>query len=251
MISKMGKKIFFIHPPSSLQGEYLESVFRKEFEIYLLDSINKIEKLLTIFKDAILFINIDDSKTSLDWIDYIDGLQKKNPELIIGVFSKSNSSSLKKALLLEVGIQGGFIELVEDNWRTVELIIKVLEANEARGRRKNVRLDLKDSHEHKELIVKIFTLSGFAYSGEVLSMSSAGLLTKLSKGNIRDDDNIDTVIFQLNEKELRVKGYMLKKFEDGSFFISFEDIEELDKQFVQSYIFDHLQKSFISLLNRV
>jgi hypothetical protein len=235
MISAMGKKVFFVHPPESLRDSFLDYIFKKEFEIYLLDDTEKLDRLLEQFKDSILFINIDKSRKSLEWIELIIGIQKRHKKLIIGVFSKIDSSSLQKALLMDIGIKGGFINIEQDNWKTIELITQVLEANEARGRRKSVRLDIDKNSGQTGLSVKIFTQKGYITQGLVTSFSSAGLLTKIVKGNIGTDDDVVKTIFKIDDKELQIKGTLLKRFENGDFFISFENISETDKDIVQTY----------------
>jgi hypothetical protein len=41
---------------------------------------------------------------------------------------------------------------------------------------------------------------------------------------------------------------MLKRFDNGNLFMTFEDISESDKEHVQSFIYEHLQRSFNKLL---
>ncbi|QEN05424.1 hypothetical protein EW093_12110 [Thiospirochaeta perfilievii] len=248
MISAIGKKIFFINPPDSLKNCYLDTIFKKEFEIYLLHSVDNMERLLEIFKDVIVFINIDEVLDRNQWLDYISALKKNHRHVIVGVFTKNPSSSLQKSYLMDIGILGGFIHLQEDNWKTINLILKVLEANEARGRRKTVRLDFNSNDARSNLGVKVYTQSGLLLVGFIQSVSSAGILISLNKKHIGESDNVDYVRFSLNDTELYIKGYLLKRFDNGNYFISFEEIGEEDKELVQSYIFDSLQKGFEQLL---
>lgn len=248
MISKIGRKVFFINPPEVLKNEFLGYLFRKEFELYLLDDNSKMIELLDHFQDAIVFINIDKGMSSIEWVNYIKNLQKRFKNVCIGVFTKKISSSLQKILLIDIGISGGYINIEHDNWKTIEIINQVLEVNEARGRRKSVRLDFKTNESRGSLKVNVFTQKGYNFSGVIESMSSAGLLVRLPKGRIKESDNVDKVIFSLLDNILHINGYLLKRFDNGNYFISFEDIDSADKEFVQSYIFDYLQKGFKQLL---
>lgn len=249
MISTMGRKIFFINPPETLKNEFLDHIFKNEFELYLLDDKKNIEELLGLFQDAVVFINIDKGMTTIEWSDFIKKLQRKFKKVVIAVFSKSNSSSLQKTYLMDIGIKGGFVILEHNNWKTIEIINQVLEANEARGRRKNVRLDFNKNESRDNIKAKVFTHKGYLVHGFIESFSSAGLQVSFKSGNIDLDDNVDKVIFSLGENELHINGSLLKRFENGKYFISFKNISSLDKEFVQQYIFDHLQKSFKQLLN--
>lgn len=251
MISPMGRKIFFIHPPESLKDSFLEYIFKNEFEIYLLESHEKLPKLLDHFKDAIVFINIDYGLNSTEWTQYIRKLQRKFRRVIIGVFSKSDSSSLNKTYLMNIGIKGGFIEIKQDNWKTIEIINQVLEVNEARGRRKSVRLDFDEKELRRDVSVRVYSHKGYSFSAELLSISSSGLLVSLKSGMISTDDNIEKVILSMDDEEMVIQAYLLKRFENGNMFLSFRDIRQVDKDSVQSYIFNHLQNSFKILLNNL
>lgn len=251
MISKIGKKIFFINPPNSLKTSFLEYIFKNEFELYLLENSDKVELLLNHFSDVILFINIDRGKDHIHWIEYIKDLHQRYKNITIGVFSSKDQSSLRKTLLMDIGISGGYILLAEDNWKTIELIRNVLEFNEARGRRKSVRLDFDKNEKRDNIVTRIFTRKGYLLNGIILSFSSAGVLLRFNSGKIDDDDNIDRVIFKLGERALQISGSLLKQFENGNVFITFENISENDKEYVQSYIFNHLQHSFKRLLERL
>lgn len=251
MISKMGRKIFFINPPESLKGSFLEYIFKNEFELYLLEDKNNLERLLRHFNDAIVFINIDKGITQYEWAEYIRTLKRKFKDVTFTVFSNKESNVLKKIFLMDVGVTGGYILLNEDNWKTVELINQVLEINEARGRRKSVRLDFDKDELKDNISAKIFTTNGYTTTGDILSFSSAGLLIKIVKGKLEKTDNIENIVFKLNDHELHVNGYLLKSFENGNIFITFEGISDEDKEYVQMYIYEHLQECFKKLIERL
>lgn len=244
----MGKKIFFINPPNSLRDEFLEYIFKNEFELYLLDNKDKIEQLLEIFHDAIVFINIDTGLSSFEWTEYINHLHKKFSDVTITVFSKLHSNSLQKTYLMDIGINGGYIIMEQDNWKTIEIINKVLEVNEARGRRKNVRIDFKKNESRCNIESKVFTTKGYLLNSSIRSVSSAGLFVNFYREKIESDDNIEKVVFSLGDTVFNVTGYLMKKVKYGLCFISFEDISSSDKEAVQQYIFNDLQKSFKQLL---
>lgn len=251
MISKTGRKIFFINPPDSLKGSSLEYIFKNEFELYILENRAKLNKLLNFFHDAIVFINIDVGMTPYEWVDYIEELQRKHPNVIFTVFSGKDRNALKKTLLMDIGITGGYIQFSGDNWETVKLINQVLEINEARGRRKSVRLDFNKNELKENIISKIFTTKGYTTIGDIISFSSAGLFITITKGKLDKDDIIERVVFKLNDHEIDVNGYVLKTFDNGNIFITFKDISESDKEFVQMYIFNHLQESFKRLVEKI
>lgn len=250
MLSKFGRKVFFVYPPEALKGDFLEAIFKNEYETYLLESVDKIDKILEVFKDSIIFFNLDKGFDRAEWIDFINKLQDEFKEVAIGVISSSDSSSLKNTYLMDIGIQGGYIVLEDNTWRSIERINKVLEVNEARGRRKNVRFDFDDNSKDK-VLVKVFTSGGYCFNGVAKSFSAMGILVELDQesADFSTSERIDQIVFNVDAHELRVKGSLLKEVRKGEFFLMFEDVSDSDREYVQSYIFNSLQKSFKKLLN--
>lgn len=253
MISQYGRKVFFINPPETLNETLLEEIFKKEFEIYLLKNSEKLEKILDIFSNSIIFINIDEERNSFEWVDYIRSIHNnpKYKNIVIGVFSKKDSKSLKDELLMDIGIGGGYILLDKNQWETVGVITQVLEFNEARGRRSHVRYDLKSIKESDTLDVKIYSMKGNLYRGEVKSFSAAGFLVEIDKEHRETfiKEQVDKIIFYIDGKDHHVQGINLNQISETDFFLKFEHIEEGDREDVQSFIFKSLQNSFQKLLN--
>ena len=76
-----GRKCFFIAPDTSLMPvSFLEDFFSLGYECYYIGNDGrakikkKIESILSLFKDVILFINIDYEIPDLHWDDYIEDL---------------------------------------------------------------------------------------------------------------------------------------------------------------------------------
>ncbi len=148
-----GIKVFFVTPDLSMISEsFVESAFLQGFETYLLlddpylQLGQKIEYLIKIFKELILFITIDKSSSIPKWIEYIANLQKQYQENIrIGVLYKNVhtpeiSRKLEKAFLFNIGINCGCIPMHFSKSRNQSLLLDVLTANQAAGRRKSIRL---------------------------------------------------------------------------------------------------------------
>lgn len=146
-----GRKVFFILPDKSLIApNFMEDYLNQAYECYIIDNdINvpiqkKVGAILTLFKDSIIFFNIDYHVDGLNWHGFIRSIKNKYPDVAMGViFSKRNNPAEKAAIeneyVREVGLVGGCIELDYQKNNNFHLIEKFLFANQARGRRKNVR----------------------------------------------------------------------------------------------------------------
>jgi hypothetical protein len=147
-----GIKTFFITPDLSCMPEdFLPSFFLKGFEAYYLlddpylDMPSKVEVLFSLFPDLILFFNIDRKLSGIDWPIFIASLKKRyRDRAMIGVLhSQRKDESEKKALevtyLYDIGIYCGCIPVGERRASNLMLLMGVLTANQANGRRKYLR----------------------------------------------------------------------------------------------------------------
>ena len=147
-----GRKTFFIVPDVSLLPEtYLEDFMTRGYEAYIIGDdrscplTKKVEIIMETFPDSIFFFYIDARIEGIDWSIYIRNLQEQHSEnALIGVlYAKRAEENQKKALekyfLFDVGIQCGCISLEYQKSKNFALIEKVLFANQASGRRQNVR----------------------------------------------------------------------------------------------------------------
>ena len=147
-----GRKTFFIVPDATLLPEtYLEDFMARGYETYIIGDDRycplkaKVEVIIETFIDSILFFYIDMPIKGVKWEKYIKELQQKYAgRILIGVLyakrqSDEEKSKLEKYYLFDVGIQCGCIALEYQKTKNFSLIDKVMFANQACGRRKNIR----------------------------------------------------------------------------------------------------------------
>ncbi len=147
-----GRKTFFILPDTSLiPGTYLEDYFSLGYECYFVENDKrvkiqkKVEIIISLFKDLILFFNVDFNIPDFDWADYIqDLIVDYDNRASIGILytkrqSKEEKNRMEKRYLYELGVRCGCIQLEYQKKQNFELIAKILYANQAQGRRKTIR----------------------------------------------------------------------------------------------------------------
>ncbi len=147
-----GRKTFFIVPDVTLFPDtYLEDYLTHGYETYIINDdrtcplTKKIEAIISVFNDAIFFFYIDTPIQGIEWRDYISELQEEyGDKILIGVLYAKRSTeiekrSLERYYLFDVGIKCGCISLEYSKAKNFTLIDKVMFANQACGRRKNVR----------------------------------------------------------------------------------------------------------------
>lgn len=147
-----GMKTFFIVPDFTLlPEEYLEEYFSLGYECYAIDddpycSLRaKIEGIIATFNEVILFFFIDRKIQGINWPQYIKELNTKyKGKVRIGVLytkrtSSQNCRELEYQYLWEAQLVCGCIPLEYQKTHNFLLINKVLYANQANGRRQNIR----------------------------------------------------------------------------------------------------------------
>lgn len=148
-----GRKTFFIQPDKSLLPEnFYEEYLLNGFETYSIGKLpnfsleNYIDYLYESFNDLILFFNIDSpAPQGESWFQFIRRINDKyEGKVLIGVLytkrqNKDDKAEIERVYLFEIGIMCGCIQLEYQKKNNFGIIEKVLFANQAMGRRKQVR----------------------------------------------------------------------------------------------------------------
>ncbi len=201
-----GRKTFFIAPDRSLMPlSYLEDYLSLGYECYFIDNDiflpleKKIELTLSVFKDSILFFNIDFPLINSNWLRLIINLKQKHPEASFGVLynkrqTQNERANLEHTYLYTLGLPCGCIQLEYQKRNNFGIIEKTLYANQAMGRRKNVRAVCRSSCTF------------------ILNSERSGVI----KGRV-NDISLSHFSFTLPQGELEIKNY--EKIDDINFTI--------------------------------
>lgn len=147
-----GRKTFFVTPDTSLFPQsYLEDFFALGYECYFIEYDKrialkrKIDILLSIFNDVIIFFNIDYNVNEFDWPEIIRSIMEEyQGRVLVGVLftkrqTKDEKLKLERKYLFDLGLQCGCVQLEYQKKQNFEIIERILGANQAQGRRKNIR----------------------------------------------------------------------------------------------------------------
>lgn len=173
-----GRKTFFITPDTSVFPEtFLEDYFALGYECYFVTKDKntslerKLEILISIFHDVIFFFNIDYLPDEMEWPIFIRNIiENYGNQASIGVLytkrqSKDEKNYLERKYLYEMGLNCGCIQLEYQKKTNFEIIAKILYANQAQGRRKNIRALCTKACTFQ------FQWNGFDYNGTLQDIS--------------------------------------------------------------------------------
>ena len=166
----LGKKVVFLYPPPVLT-KVVEELSRREFEVYLVRDHARLRRVLAAQPDALVFVNIDAELEEEAWEDYVKSLRSdpKTAGVGVGVLTLNEDKDLSSKYLMDIGVPCGFIVLKIGAAKTIDILAKTLEANEARGRRKFVRALCPPGSAQVTV-----ELDGETVRGEASDISAAG-----------------------------------------------------------------------------
>ncbi|GAB1484275.1 hypothetical protein MASR2M78_30930 [Treponema sp.] len=144
--SLLGKKVFFLYPPSVIREDVVDRLLEQEFEVYMIRDHQSARRLLKTHPDSIVFINIDEGLTEAQWDAWIREVKSSeaSSQVGIGIVSYNNDDDLRRKYLMDIGIGCGFIRLKLGAEESLRILQETLKANEAKGRRKYVRAACAD-----------------------------------------------------------------------------------------------------------
>jgi hypothetical protein len=135
-----GKKVFFLNPPAVIE-EVAAALTEAEFEVYTTRDHGKLARFLRKEPECLTFVNIDEGDDELLWRKWIKSIREDEAGrgAAFGVVTMLDDEEKRGVYLMDLGVECGFIVIKIGAARTTEILLRMLEANEARGRRRYVR----------------------------------------------------------------------------------------------------------------
>jgi hypothetical protein len=210
-----GKKVFFVQPNSVIQKEMVAELIRQEYEVLLINDANRAKKVFAKYPDCLAFLNIDEGLSEVDWEALVTEVQA-DPTLSqvkLGILTYNTDPELAQKYLMDHMVPCGFIKLSLGLAESTSIVAKVLDANEARGRRKYLRVHCGDN---TKLNVK---LEGSVVEGRIIDISSVGMACSLkTPQELKLHSVLESIQLQLKGTLCLVNGVVMgsRLLEDGS-----------------------------------
>ena len=134
-----GKKIFFLYPTASIQNQVISELAQHELEVYVSKRHDRLLHVLKKYPDSIVFANIDEGISEIEWGKWIDTVKITQPDVSIGVLSAAVDEEKRGKYLKNPKIVCGFIPLRKDMTKEIGQILAALEKVNAKGMRKYLR----------------------------------------------------------------------------------------------------------------
>jgi hypothetical protein len=193
------KKVFILYPPSVVQEQLIEVLIQAEFEVAVIKDYQRVFTLLYKYPGSILFMNIEQRLPERDWDWLIDEIRSNQADhkTQLGVLVYNSTNELKQHYLMDKGLECGFITLKLGLAESAKILLKTLEANEARGRRRYIRVAVPLGKG----VINV-RHNSFTSEGSVQDFSSVGLAAILHPAIAKDT--------QLEDIQIRLWGQITK-----------------------------------------
>ncbi len=240
-----GKKVFILYPQSVIQEEMLHLLIASEYEVALLRDIQQTTRVLAKYPDSIIFVNIEAAMEESQWETFIRSIMdsERTKSTRIGILAYNADPNLTKKYLMDIGVQCGYITLKLGLKETFRIMVKALEANEAKGRRRFVRAICKPQ-DKASFNVKY---SGDFQTGTILDISSAGMACTFDKPpNLRRGTHLVDIQLKLRAMLCRVSGELVgtdKEKPERVLVLFSKDISPRERHKIHQFVYDRLQET--------
>jgi len=198
----------------------MELIFHAGYEVYFLRDHAKAMRVLPEYPGSLLFVNVDERIKDTTWELYVASLMQnpKTQSLRIGVLSYNSDQNLRKKFLMELAVPCGFVQLKLGLAESARILLSVLEANEARGKRKFVRVIMPD-----DSVVSFSVKQDNSYiTGHIRDLSIAGMACSLLNGSrFANGDVLPDLQLNLRGTIVRTSGKVVgsREAEDGTSYV--------------------------------
>jgi hypothetical protein len=171
-VSIAGRKIFFLNPLPPIQNIVIAELIQREYETYIVNDRFVLKRLLKDSPGSIVFIDIDQIIGEKEWESWIREVMTASEleDIRLGILTSNRNDVLQNKYTNMLHLPCGYTMIHRDLNITTAQIVNILNANEAKGRRKYLRT----STENEAQTMVNFPVGGQFVSGSVQDISTAG-----------------------------------------------------------------------------
>jgi len=138
----LGKKVFFLHPSAVVQNQVVSELAQEEFEVYTLKDEAKLRQAIKLYPNSIVFASINEIMKEDAWDKLVRDIMgaPENDSIKIGIIASVNNDETRKKYVEQYKVPCGFTVIKSDFAEAVKQFINILNAADAKGRRKFLRL---------------------------------------------------------------------------------------------------------------
>jgi hypothetical protein len=204
----VGKKVFFLCPTAVIQNRIITELAQQEYEAYIAKDKDALRRVLKKYPDSVLFVDINEQLPEKEWEAWITAVMKA-PEtkgVSIGILTTNEDELVKRKYLLTVKVPCGYTVLKFDLEKAIARIMDLLQAADAKGRRKYIRATMDNEANATVNMPR----AGAFVNGQIKDISVVGISCTL-EGNpdIAKNTLFKDIQVKLQSSLLKVEGIVI------------------------------------------
>lgn len=176
----IGRRVLFVDPPSVIQEHMVHFLVTAQYEAAIVKDHRVIQAVLSRFPRSVVYFNAD-TRLGMAAMDQIirailQGREKHGAD--VGILTYNESPERAQHYLMEIGVSCGYITLNIGFEKSARIIMKALEAAEARGERRYVRVAVPEGRGKLNISLNA---GAQTLSGTIMDLSEVGMACRLSE----------------------------------------------------------------------
>jgi hypothetical protein len=211
----VGRKIFFVFPTVVVQNRLIPELIQQEYEAYVVKDKEKLKRVFKKYPNSILFIDIDEGMPENEWDIWITGLMEASDTkgISIGVITNNEDEQIQRKYALAIKVACGYTVLKSDLDKTIASITAGLQAVNAKGRRRYIRV----TTERETNATVNLSMNGSFINGHIKDISIVGISCTI-EGNpdIPKNALLKDIQIKLQTNLLKAEGIFFGSRMEGS-----------------------------------
>lgn len=178
-----GRRVYFLYPPSVVEDSMIQFLITAQYEAAIIKDHRAVVPIIKKNPNSIIYCNLDAKGNEQELEKLIRHLVNTKDEhgCDVGVLSYNKDPALAEKYLMDIGVTVGYVTLKIGFEESAKIIIKTLEAAEARGRRQYVRVKVPEGKGSLSV-----QLERKKIEGDLLDVSIVGIACRLPEDFPKD-----------------------------------------------------------------
>jgi hypothetical protein len=240
----LGKKIFFLHPSVFLQNEIIAELIQQEYEVYIAKDETKLQKVLANYPQSIVFASIDETLSASKWEAWVRSVMGSaaTKTVSVGILSNTNNDDARRLYLTNIKVSCGFIPVKMETAKVIKVMMEMLKAVDAKGRRKYIRADTRG----ETMTTLNLPNNGSYVTGEIRDISVVGLSCVFAQDpDLQKNALFPDIQIKLQSSLIKAEAIVFGSRLDGEekvyVFVFTQKIDPAVRTKIRSYIQKNLQ----------
>jgi len=209
-----GKKIFFLYPTAVVHNKIISELVQQEYEVYVAKDKDSLRRVLKKYPNSVVFVDINEEMSEKQWETWITALMNSTEikGVSVGIVTTNDDEQIKRKYLMTIKVPCGYTVLKFELDKAIAHIFDVLQAANAKGRRKYIRATM-DKNANSTINLPV---QGMYVKGRIKDISVVGISCTLEEDmEIAKNTLFKDIQLKLQSTLLKVEGIVFGSRMEG------------------------------------